>query len=426
MLLRRTLSSIALLGVASNAWAGGIMLYEVGQEGAGLANAGAAVLTSDPSIMMNNPAGLTEIKGTQVNANGQLLLGNIKYSRDDDNQFDGNEGGNALKYFPGSSFFISHELNDRTSVGFGVIGNFGMAVNYDDDWAGRYFTQKSSLIGIGFQPTISYKMTDDLSVGIGPRIVYGRFLTEVAVDNNPLGLGNTDDGQLKYQDSDWGMGVTAGLLYKINDRTKLGLSYVSQVKLNFEDKPELNDINNPLLSAALGRINADQLNAEMTIPQLALASISHQLNDQWTVLGSLGWQDWSEFGRIGVEVDGNPNSSSVSREVNRNYKDTWHASIGAQNQMTQKLRINMGVGYDSSAVDDEDRTADMPINEGWRLATGFNYEVDESLSLNMNYTLVWMGDMSIDQTKSRSGETLSGEYKNAAIHIIGGGATWRF
>ncbi|WP_417661299.1 OmpP1/FadL family transporter [Pseudomonas sp.] len=424
-MLHKVLLSIALLGITGKVWAGGIMLYEVGQEGAGLANAGAAVLATDPSILMNNPAGLTALAGTQVSANGQLLLGNVKFSRDDDNTFGGNEGGNALKYFPSGSTFISHQLNERATIGFGMVGNFGLAVNYDDDWAGRYFTQKSSLIGLAFQPTIAYKVTDDLSVGIGPRIMFGRFLTEIAVDNNPLGLGNADDGQLKYKDTDWGMGATVGIMYNLSERTKLGLSYVSKIDLEFEDKPDFDGITNPLLSGALNRINADQLNVDMTVPQTVLASISHQLNNQWTVLGSLGWQDWSEFGKIGVEVDGNPDGSSVSRSVDRSYKDTWHASLGAQNQITQKLRLNMGVGYDSSAVDDKDRTVDVPVGEAWRLATGFNYQVDETLSVNMNYTLIWMGDMSVDQSK-RNGETLSGEYKNAAIHVIGGGATWRF
>ncbi|MFI8482319.1 OmpP1/FadL family transporter [Pseudomonas sp. NPDC078700] len=424
-MLRKALSSIALLGVAGNVWAGGIMVYEVGQEGAGLANAGAAVLTTDPSILMNNPAGLTALKGNQVNANGQAMLGHIKFSRDDDNDFDGNEGGNALKYFPGGSIFASHQINDRATVGIGMVGNFGLAVKYDDDWAGRYFTQKSSIIGIAFQPTLSYKLTDDLSVGFGPRVVFGRFLTEVAVNNNPLGLGNADDGQLKYQDTDWGLGVTAGLMYDLSDRTRLGLSYVSSVKFKFDDQPEFNDISNPLLNAALGRINADQLNVDMTIPQYALASISHQVSDHWTLLGSVGWQDWSEFGQIGVEVDGNPDGSSVTRQVDRKYKDTWHLSAGAQNQMTDKLRINMGVGYDTSSVDDDDRTVDVPVGAAWRFATGLNYKIDESMSVNLNYTLIWMDDLSIEQSK-RNGDTISGEYKKAAIHVLGGGATWRF
>ncbi|MFQ6571876.1 OmpP1/FadL family transporter [Pseudomonas sp. UM16] len=425
LLVRGVFPAFILSGVSGVASAGGLMLYEVGQEGAGLANAGAAVLTTDPSIQMNNPAGLTELSGTQVNLNGQLLLGAINFSRDGDNSFDGNEGGNALKYFPSSSFFISHQLDDRASIGFSIVGNFGMALNYDDDWAGRYFTQKASIIGVAFQPTFSYKLTDNLSFGFGPRIMVGRYATNVAINNNPLGLRDHDDGQLKYRAHDWGSGGTVGVFYHLDDRTKLGISYVSQIKLKFSDEPDLHGVSNPILAAALRRVNADELDVDMKIPQLALASISHQLDDQWTLLGSVGWQDWSEFGKLGVEIDGNPDGSSVSRQIDRQYKDTWHASIGAQNQMSRKLRINMGIAYDSSMVDDEDRTVDVPVGEAWRFATGLNYKVDESMAFNLNYTLIWMGGMSVEQSK-RSGQTLSGDYKRAAIHVLGGGATWRF
>ncbi|MOA41749.1 hypothetical protein D3C78_1637450 [compost metagenome] len=64
--------------------------------------------------------------------------------------------------------------------------------------------------------------------------------------------------------------------------------------------------------------------------------------------------------------------------------------------------------------------------ETWRLAAGVNYALDEGLDLHFAYTLVWLGDMDVDQTKARSGTTLSGTYDNAMLHILGGGATWRF
>ncbi len=67
-----------------------------------------------------------------------------------------------------------------------------------------------------------------------------------------------------------------------------------------------------------------------------------------------------------------------------------------------------------------------PMDETWWLAAGVNYTVDEGLDLHLAYTLVWLGDMDVDQTKNRSGTTPSGSYDNSALHIIGGGATWRF
>ena len=61
------LCTASLFGNA--AWAGGILIYEAGQEGNGLANAGSAALATDPSVLMSNPAGITRLKGTQISAN---------------------------------------------------------------------------------------------------------------------------------------------------------------------------------------------------------------------------------------------------------------------------------------------------------------------------------------------------------------------
>ena len=410
--------------LTGNAWAGGILIYEAGQEGNGLANAGAAALATDPSVLMSNPAGLTELAGTQISANAQVILGDLGFSRDNNNQFDGNEGGNALQYLPGASFFISHQIDERSAIGFGMYGNFGLALDYDDDWAGRYFNQEAAIIGVSFQPTFAHKFTDDLSIGIGPRIMYAYYRNETAINNNLLGLRDRPDGQLEYKDTDVGTGVNLGLLYRLNERTRIGLAYTSKIDLEFKDSPSVRKVDNPIINAALRRLDVDSLELDMSVPQTVLLSIAHELNPQWKLLGSLGWQDWSEFGDIGVEVDAN--AADVSRTVDRQYQDTWHASLGAQYQVNSKLRWSMGLGYDSSAVDNKDRTVDNPMGEAWRLATGVNYKVDEGLDLHAAYTLVWMGDMDVEQTKSRSGETLSGSYRNSALHIIGGGATWRF
>ncbi|WP_085640177.1 MULTISPECIES: OmpP1/FadL family transporter [unclassified Pseudomonas] len=410
--------------LATDAVAGGILIYEAGQEGNGLANAGAAALASDPSVLMSNPAGITELAGTQISANAQVILGDLSFSRDSRNGFDGNEGGNALQWLPGASFFVSHQLDDRSAIGFGMYGNFGLALDYDDDWAGRYFTQEAAVIGVSFQPTVAHRFTDRLSVGIGPRIVYGYYRTEMAIDNNLLGLADRPDGQLEYKDTDVGTGVNLGLLYTLDERTRIGLAYTSKVRLEFKDKPHVRNVSNPIINAALRRLDVDDLELDMNVPQTVLLSVAHDLTPQWKLLGSLGWQDWSDFGNIGVEVDSN--AGGVDRTVDRHYKDTWHASVGAQYQATRQWRWNMGLGYDSSAVDDKDRTVDNPMGDTWRLATGVNYQIDEGLDVHLAYTLVWLGDMDDEQTKRRSGTTLSGTFKDSALHIIGGGATWRF
>ena len=144
------LPAVSLLALCcQQVQAGGIMLYEVATDNVGLANAGAAARAQGPSTIASNPAGMSYLPGTQITAGLQVLYGDISFDRDDSTNVSGSGSGNALDPLPGGSFFVSHELDEHWSVGFGQYGDFGLAVNYDNDWSGRYFSQYSlSLIHI--------------------------------------------------------------------------------------------------------------------------------------------------------------------------------------------------------------------------------------------------------------------------------------
>ncbi|MOA11088.1 47 kDa outer membrane protein precursor [compost metagenome] len=163
----------------------------------------------------------------------------------------------------------------------------------------------------------------------------------------------------------------------------------------------------------------------MTVPQTLSLGLHQQIDERWALLASLGWQDWSEFGEVGVEVDTSADSAQ-SRTIDANYQDTWHLSLGAQYQATPKLLWNAGIAYDSSAVSDSDRTVMLPMDASWRLGTGATYRLDRNTDLNLSWDLIWFGDMPVDQTKPLSGERLSGEYRNAWIQTLAGNMTWRF
>ncbi|MBX9915012.1 MAG: outer membrane protein transport protein, partial [Pseudomonadaceae bacterium] len=143
----------------------------------------------------------------------------------------------------------------------------------------------------------------------------------------------------------------------------------------------------------------------------------------YALLASANWQDWSDFGQIAVEVDA---LSGLSTTVDANYKDTYHLSLGTQYQATPKLLWNAGVAYDTSAVSDSNRTVTVPMGEQWRLGTGVTYALDSSTDLNLSWDLVWMGDLPVDQSKTLSGERISGQYDAAWIQTLTGNATWRF
>lgn len=400
--------------------AGGLMLYEIATDNTGLANAGAAARAQGPSTIASNPAGLSYLSGTQITAGAQILFGNLSFERGGETNTPGTGSGNVLDPIPGGSFFISHELDDRWSVGFGSYGDFGLAENYDNDWSGRYFVQNASIAGLSLVPSVAYRFNEQWSVGLGVKAMYGMLKSEAAINQAPLGLTGRVDGQYKYKDSAWGYGANVGIIYAPQPGTRIGLAYTSQVDLDFADGLDIKN-SGPLVS----RLDGTNLKIDLKVPQTATLSLYQQLDSQWALLASANWQDWSEFGDIGIDVD---TSADIARSttINAHYKDTYQLALGAQYQMNPDLLWDFGIAYDTSAVSDGDRTLTVPMGAAWRFAAGLTYSLDKETDLNFSWVTVWMGDMSVDQTKSLSGNRVSGEFDNAWIQALTANMTWRY
>ena len=415
------------LGVQGAALASGLMLYEVGSDNVGLANAGAAARAQGPATLASNVAGLSYLPGTQISAGLQMLHSNLEFSQDASSNIAGEDSGNAMEWAPGGSLFISQQLDEHWHVGFASYGDFGLSIDYENDWSGRYFMQNGELLGMTLLPSVAYRLDEQWSFGLGLRAIYAAFDTQLAVDNSPLDILERPDGKLSYRDSDWGYGANLGLIYQPQAGTRIGLSYTSEVEIEFEDALDLDGLD-PGVTTVLsnrGILGADT-QIKMQVPQTLTLSLYHALDSQWALLASANWQDWSRFGQVGVQLDtGNP----VSASLDANYRDTWHFSLGSQYQASPRLLWNLGVAYDSSPVSDEDRTLSMPMGETWRLGTGITYALDGQTDLNLSYALVWMGDMEIDQQKALPADEpkrVSGEFDDAWIQALSASATWRF
>ncbi|PNA04991.1 aromatic hydrocarbon degradation protein [Pseudomonas sp. FW215-R3] len=396
------------------------MLYEIGTDNAGLANAGAAARAQGPSTIASNPAGMSYLPGTQITAGLQVLYGDLSFDRDSGSNTPGSGSGNALDPIPGGSFFISHELDEHWSVGFGQYGDFGLAVNYDNDWSGRYFAQNSSLLGLSLVPSVAYRFNEQWSVGLGIKAMYGMLKADTAIDRSPFGFTDRSDGQYKYRDNTWGYGANLGVIYAPQPGTRIGLTYTSQVDLDFKDRLDVKGD-----GRLLERVNNTDTELDLKVPQTVTLSLFQQLDRQWALLASANWQDWSEFGDIAVQVDTTA-FGAQSTTVDAGFKDTWHLSLGAQYQATEQWLWNVGVAYDSSAVTDSNRSVVVPMNESWRIATGATYALNENTDVNVSWAMVWLGDMPVDQAKSVSGNRISGQFDNAWIQSINGNMSWRF
>jgi long-chain fatty acid transport protein len=274
--------------------------------------------------------------------------------------------------------------------------------------------QKGTLLGMSFMPGASVKVNDWLSVGASLNAMLGYLETEVAINNGALG--GSGDGKLKLKDTTWGFGGVAGIILTPREGTRIGVTYVSAVDLNFSDKPEYD--NAPILSAD-PRFNKT-LDLGVQVPQSVMVGVYQDLNEQWALMADVGWQQWSQFGAVEVGYNGN----SLTKQLH--YNDTWHGALGAKYQYNRDWAFTTGAAYDSSAVDDKNRTVTLPMGEAYRFGLGTEWQMKKSLKLNLAYEFMWCGDMSVNQQGGPVRGDVTGSYDNAWFSFITANVTWRF
>ena len=390
--------------LVSVADAGGLYLYEVGTPDVGLAGAGYAARADDAATVFTNPAGMTRIDEPSLMLGTQPMYLHLKFDPDSTTSaaastlpggFAADDGdasgwifyiGTVGSY--GRGLYYVHPVNDRLRLGVSMNGYFGLSLDYEDNWVGRYYVQDTTLQAAAIQPAIAWRVNDWLSVGTGVAVLYGILDDKIAVNNIAP---NLPDGKLKYKDEQWATQFNLGVLVEPQKGTRLGLTYLSEADLNFDDRLDFSGLGPGLLAVLGGRgaLNA-KLDLGLTMPQAVMFSAYHEFTDRLALMANLGWQDWSQFGRIEVSLD------SPTLTVDLDYKDTWHVALGAEYRISDPWLLTGGVAYDSAMLDDDEVSPSLPVGDTWRFGLGTRYAWSEDVTLSGSYELAWSGD--IDMT----------------------------
>ena len=399
----------------TSAMAAGVVLYEQATPDMGLAAAGRVAAAQDASVAGANPAGMTLLDRSQLVTGFLGIDVNVKFDADSAT-FDGGNGGDAGSFVPAGTFAYVESISPDLKLGVSLGSYFGLGVDYSETWSGRYYAKEAELTTMYLNTGVGYRLNDWLSVGAGISAVYGELYQKVAINN----LGPSQpDGQLKLDSDDVGYGYNLGVLAELNERTRFGLTYRSKVELDFDDSASMSGVLPPLSAVLEPKGKVDM---EINIPTLVMASGYHEINDQWAVMGNIGWQKQSEFGETGITIN-SPTDTKFTAD--RNFDDTWHYALGTQYRLADPWLLSVGFAYDESPVDDKYRTPDMPLDRQYRYATGIQYDLNEDVTIGGAYTFLDAGDAKIEQVSEGRGD-LNGKYETNYINFFNVNVVWRF
>lgn len=378
---------------ATQTYAAGFQLSEQSAIQMGRAMAGAGVVGDDLSAVHYNPAGMTLLSGTRMQATGTWVAVNLDYESHDGSV---TENG-RLKGQIIPAGFLTHQINDSLWAGLGLTVPYGMGTEYGEDWEGRERGTESMILTFDINPNLAWKVNDKLSVGGGISLQYAK--AELGMGMGPM--------QANVKGDSWAWGWNVGLMFQPVETVRLGLAYRSHIAHNAEGHT---DVKSPL------NLTSD-MKVRIKTPDTVTLSATWEATDALRLSGTARWSKWSNFRTLDVQnLDFNGTPYAANVPVENNWDDTWFFSVGADYKLNGQWTVRGGVAYDQGPVENQYRMAVIPDTDRVWFSGGASYKYTDNLTFDFGATYIkGVGDT--DLYDKVGGEKI-GEFKSLDSYIF--------
>jgi long-chain fatty acid transport protein len=316
----------------------------------------------------------------------------------------GNIGGDG-SFIPAS--YSAWQLNDRLWIGLTTGAPFGLRSKPENQvHAAQVYGRSAKVTTINVSPTIGYKVSDWLSIGAALQIQYFdaklKTASGVAPASPPIIIeGDTID-----------FGFRLGATLTPREGTTIGLGYRSSVRQTLDGT----------LRTPLG---VTPVKASLNLPDSVVLGVSQVINEQWQAHLGVEWTNWSRFRNIPIvsKLNGLPATS-----LNFQYDDSWFFTTGLEYRYNRDLTLRAGVGYELSAVNDQNRQIYISDNDRLWLSAGASYQVSDKLKFDLGYTYITVNKAAVNYSGTHP-QQLGVFYTAEAkpyIHIVSAALTYRW
>jgi long-chain fatty acid transport protein len=363
-------------------------------------------LADDPSAIMHNPAGLTQLKGTNTYGGVTAVIPSTEYISPS-----GASEETDFRFFSPPHVYISSDFNMKNVVlGLGVFSPFGIGGRYwNEDGLTRYISTESTIATISVNPTLAWQVTPKLSIGFGVYYLHSFNTAEKMLDQSMFGA---PDGKFSLDADGGGWGYNLGILVAPFEKLHFGFAFRSKVSIDQKGDAELENIAPALQPVFGGSQFKTDVETSVTLPEIVSFGIAYKPATGLTLAFDVEWVRWSRFNQQIIDFKNEVPAAGFSDVlVDLDWNNQWLIKFGLEYYLNEHFALRTGYAFVETPVPEHTLSPANPDEDGHNFSIGFGYKIGK-----------WIVDgfymVEIYKDRDVNNDILSGEYKNIA-HFIG-------
>jgi len=350
--------TVFCFGLVNNVFGGGFDNTAIGMKGMSMGN-GLTGIADDSSAVYFNPAGLVFLEKDVWNGEVYTYFSytSFKYEASYNDGSNRKDESNSLMIIPG--FFISRTY-DKWAFGYGFYTPYaGGGTEYDNFQKTGLDLEAAAAFPAATLAT-AYKITPELSVGVGFSMYMGVMESENFFDYDPGGPDLSGPYESEFDELFAGYGGHIGILYKPTEKLGIGLTVRSEVPIKMDGEE------------TIGGTDFDS-EVEFTLPYSFDIGVGYKATPKLTLGTILSCRFYSNMDEMEFDITG---------DIKTHYKDIWFAGIGIEYKAKDNLALKAGVKFLQGASEHTHLRADTVDVDTIHPTIGFAYDISESKELN--------------------------------------------
>ena len=308
-----------------------------------------AATADNPSAIYYNPAGITQLDGTQLRAGLYSIYLEPAFRAPDSTptHFVPNSGHtyDIEKHFAAiPQLFVTHTItNTPVSLGLGIYAPYGGSISWPDDTGFRAVATKGSVTYLRFNPVVAIKLTDTFSIAGGLMMDHARVHLEQGL--RPFAA---PVNYFRFVGEGWAIGANVGVLFQPSEQFSFGATFRSRTDFSLDGTTTLEQ--DPFIRET--HIGAS---TSMEFPTTYAFGASYRPTPKWNVEVDADYTDWSAFNTINIHQNSAPPpplQNDVNVPVNFGWQNSWNVSAGCTRYFDSGWHISGGLTYSENSVPD--------------------------------------------------------------------------